>query len=202
MPRWIGIAAVVAIGLLVGPAASAGVAPASLWHGLFAGLGQPIAELHHLVFVIAVGFSAAGHGRAALLPLGMMAGSLAGLAARLAGTGDVEVETGLAASVVLLGGLIAFRVKFPAAGAVGLFAITGLVHGYAYGAAFVGAGSVPAIGFFMGFAAMQYAVAFAALHGLRSAAASPILASHPVERGAGTVVAVLGLVFLVYAGAR
>ncbi len=202
MARWISIAAVVAIGLLVGPAASAGVAPASLWHGLFAGLGQPIAELHRLVFVIAVGFCAAGDARAALLPLGMVAGSLVGSAAALAGTGDVEVETGLAASVVLLGGLIAFRVKFPAAGAVGLFAVTGLIHGYAYGAAFVGAGSVPSIGFFMGFAAMQYAVALAALHGLRSAAASLLLASHPVARGAGTVVAVLGLVFLVYAGAR
>ncbi len=202
MPRWIGITAAVAIGVLVGQAATAGTVPATAWHGLVAGLGQPIAELHRLVFVIAVGLSAAGHARAALLPLGMVAGAVAGAAVRLAGTGDAGVETGLAASVLLLGGLMAFRIKFPAAGAVALFAVTGLFHGYAYGAALAGAESLPAIGVFLGFAAMHYALALAALYPFRWAVAAPKLAPYPVVRGAGTVVAALGLVFLVYAGAR
>ena len=199
--RTVGTATLLAIGLAAGHAV-AGEVPATVGHGLLAGLAQPIVDPHHLAFVLAVGLTSARYGRGPLLPIGLVAGAVLGAVARLGGSGLAELETGIATSVLLLGVLLAFQFVLPALGLALLFAVTGLLHGYAYGGAIVGSATSPVIAYCVGFSALQYAAALAALFAFRWALANPKLAAHPVERGAGAVVTVLGLVFLVYSAAR
>lgn len=107
-------------------------------NGLAAGLAHPLLGLDHLLAMLAVGVWAAQLGARArwLVPTGFV--TLMTLAGGLALSGNalpmLAGEGAIAASVLLLGLLIAFAVRMtPAVGAalVGAFAV---FHGYAHGA--------------------------------------------------------------------
>lgn len=106
-------------------------------HGGFgSGFAHPLMGLDHLLAMLAVGIWAAQSRRAALwvLPLVFPLAMAAGALLALNGVTLPAVEAGIAASVVVLGLLIAFAVKMPLwAGAV-VVSLFALVHGHAHGA--------------------------------------------------------------------
>ena len=107
--------------------------------GFISGFVHPLFGLDHLAAMVAVGLWSALVARRAwpdLLwaPLGFAALLLAGAVLGLAGVGMPAVEPMIAASLLVLGLLVATRVRLPglaAAALVGVFAVFhGVAHGY------------------------------------------------------------------------
>lgn len=104
--------------------------------GFSAGFSHPIGGADHILAMIAVGLWAAQMGGRALwaVPLSFVLMMVAGAAMGIQGVQVPFIEEGILASVLVLGGLIAFGVKMPvlfSSAIVGLFAI---FHGTAHGA--------------------------------------------------------------------
>jgi urease accessory protein len=131
-------------------------------HDSFAeGLLHPVTGIDHLLAMVAVGFIAAQAGKRAmlLLPLAFMMMMAFGSVLGFQGATLPLVESGIAASVVVLGLLIAFKVQMPVAAAAALVGGFAVLHGNAHGAE-MPAGSIPAL------YAFGFLTATAVLHGL------------------------------------
>ena len=104
--------------------------------GAAQGFAHPFFGLDHILAMVAVGLWAAQIGRRALwvlplaFPLAMAAGGLLGMS----GVSLPGIETGIAASVALLGLLIVLAAKPQLPAAIGLVALFALFHGHAHGA--------------------------------------------------------------------
>jgi urease accessory protein len=103
-------------------------------HDFGEGLRHPVTGVDHLLAMVAVGLLAVRSGKGALvgLPLAFLGsmvagGLLAALGLRLPG-----VEWGIAASVLVLGLLVAAARTMPFAHAAGLIAAFAVFHGYAH----------------------------------------------------------------------
>ncbi|MCK7499051.1 MAG: HupE/UreJ family protein [Comamonadaceae bacterium] len=159
---------------------------------LFAGLAHPLG-LDHLLAMVAVGLwsAAALRGTQRLAgPALFMAALLAGATAGAAGIGHALVEPAIAASVVVLGLMLAFARRPLAAGGLLAVAVAGSLHGLAHGA------ELPMAGGFAGYAA-GFLVATALLHAAGSAAAPRLLALPAVVwRALSGGVALAGLMLL------
>lgn len=103
--------------------------------GAALGFSHPFSGLDHILAMVAVGLWAAQIGRRALwvlplaFPLAMAAGGLLGMG----GVALPGIETGIGASVALLGLLIALAAKPPLPAAIGLVALFAIFHGHAHG---------------------------------------------------------------------
>jgi urease accessory protein len=159
--------------------------------GLLSGLGHPIIGLDHLAAVVAVGCLAALAGRGMVLIAGYVLALIAGAALHLRGATLPAVELLVALSVVLLGALMLWRQPRNVAALAALFALTGLLHGYALGESIIGAEPTPLLSYFVGFAVMQLALAGAAMLLLRRVLA-PAAANLLPLRLAGAAVALVG----------
>lgn len=103
-------------------------------HGLLSGVGHPILGFDHLAFLLALGAAAALTGRA-LAPLAFLGAMAAAAALRL----DPPFGEGLVAlSLLALGLALAGGRGLGGGAALGLFALAGLAHGAAFGAAMTG----------------------------------------------------------------
>ncbi|WP_372621143.1 HupE/UreJ family protein [Falsiroseomonas sp.] len=127
-------------------------------HGLAAGLLHPLGGLDHLVAMLSIGvWAGILGGRARLrLPLAFLGAMAAGAALGMAGVVLPLVEAGILASIIVLGALVAAWASLPAAAALSLGAVFGLLHGHAHGTEMAG----DALGYAAGFL-----VATASLHG-------------------------------------
>jgi urease accessory protein len=104
-------------------------------HDLVSGFVHPFSGLDHILAMVAVGLFAAQLGGRALWAVpasfvGMMA------AAGVAGMSGVALpltETGIALSVIVLGGAVALRLALPVAAAMALVGFFAIFHGYAHG---------------------------------------------------------------------
>lgn len=125
---------------------------------LASGLAHPLGGLDHLLAMLAVGlFAARQRGGARWMRCRRLrAGDAGGAALSAAGIALPAVETGIAASVLVFGLLIASLARLPLAAALPLVAAFALFHGHAHHAE-MGAGS--AFAYTAGFA-----LATAALH--------------------------------------
>lgn len=103
--------------------------------GFSAGIVHPFIGLDHLLAMLAVGVWAAQLGGRALwrVPLAFMTMMAVGAGFALAGVMPPSVETGIASSVLVLGLLIAFAVRFPIGASMTLVGVFALFHGYAHG---------------------------------------------------------------------
>src|SRR5258707_4533487 len=158
------------------------------------GFTHPIFGPDHVIAMVAVGLWGAFLGAPAIwtlpvvFPLVMAVGGALGVA----GLPLPGVETGIAVSAIMLGGMVAFAAKPPlwiAAVLVGAFAI---FHGHAHSAELpVGA---DAIAYSMGFV-----IATGMLHvsGIAFGALSRWPAGRVAVRTAGAVIAVIGFAYLV-----
>ena len=160
----------------------------------FAGLSHPVSGLDHVLAMIAVGLWATQLGNRALwcAPLAFVATMALGGLLGLTGIPLPLVELGIAGSVLILGGLIAFASRLPLAASMVLVGVFALFHGYAHGAERV-AGST----------ALWYSIGFmlttALLHG--AGIGSGLLAQRGVSahllRLGGTAIAASGMLLLV-----
>lgn len=104
--------------------------------GLMAGLTHPLMGFDHLLAMLAVGIWAAKMGGKALWQLPTTFVGMMLLSAVLA-TNGVQfpfVETGISASVIIAGLLVAFSARFSATASTTLVAVMAVFHGAAHGA--------------------------------------------------------------------
>jgi urease accessory protein len=104
-------------------------------HGFVHGFAHPLSGLDHVLAMVTVGiFAWQLGGRALWLVPGtfVVVMALAGLVG-MAGIGIVGVEIGIAASVIVLGAIVALGVKPPVAIAMGIVALFAIFHGHSHG---------------------------------------------------------------------
>ena len=140
MKKFLGLSLAIALAL---PAVlAAGPAEAHLLGlhgaGFAAGFGHPLLGLDHLIAMFAVGLWAGQQGDRAqwAVPAGFVVAMTAGGALGMLGIGGSGlpyVETGIAASVLLLGVLVLGRAVMPVAVGTAIVAVFALLHGHAHG---------------------------------------------------------------------
>lgn len=135
------------------------LAPATAWahtgvgatHGLVNGFAHPLLGWDHLLAMLAVGIYGAQHGgrQVWLLPVTFVTVMALGGILGIAGIALPGVETGILASVLVLGALIALAVRFPLGAGMAMVALFAIFHGHAHGTEMPHAAS--AIGYAIGF---------------------------------------------------
>ncbi|SER01981.1 urease accessory protein [Faunimonas pinastri] len=150
-------------------AAIPGIASAhpAIYHvmSFMAGAEHPLTGLDHILAMVAVGLWASLKGGKALWawPAAFVGVMLVGGALGMAGIPMPLVEPGIAASIVVLGLLVASAAEVPVAIGAVLIGVFALFHGHAHGA------EMPATGQAVHYA-LGFALATAALHGVGIAA--------------------------------
>jgi urease accessory protein len=139
-----------------------GATPSTAVEGLLSGLAHPVIGLDHLLFVLAIG--------AACYYFGQRAGAVATfLLAALGGTllhfwraALPNPDAWVAVTLVLFGVLLLNAGPvLRSRAALGVFALAGIAHGYAYGEAIVGAEQTPLFAYLAGLTAVQVLVVLA-----------------------------------------
>ena len=139
--------------LLVGllPAIAAAHVGTGPTDGFTSGLAHPLGGLDHLCAMLGVGLWAAQRGGRAvwLVPLAFIGVMALGGLIGMAGVALPLVETGIIASVLVVGILVAAAVRMPLAASAGLVGLFALVHGHAHGmeAPAAAAGLLYSVGF-------------------------------------------------------
>ena len=171
-----------------------GTTPTTALAGFLSGLGHPIIGVDHFAFVVALGLIASFSRRGFVLPVAFVLATLAGTGLHLTGLDLPGAEVGISLSVVLAGAVLAAYRKLGAAVLAGLGAVAGILHGYAYGEAIIGAEMSPLVAYLAGFAVIQLVVAGSAFWAGRRCqrAAEPLL----TLRFAGFAIAGAGAAFL------
>jgi urease accessory protein len=164
--------------------------------GFIHGFMHPIAGLDHVLAMVTVGILAYQIGGRALwlVPTTFLAVMAAGGLLGVAGVSFYFVEPGIAASVIVLGLIVALAVKPPVTVAMALVALFAVFHGYAHGieAPLDGSAALYGAGFMLATALLHAAgIAFGMLVG-RIAATQGQLG----YRLAGSAVALTGVVIL------
>jgi urease accessory protein len=104
-------------------------------HGFVHGLAHPLGGLDHILAMVAVGIFAWQLGGRALwlVPATFISVMAAGAALAMAGVAVPQVELGIAASVIVLGAIVALGLHVPVAIAMGLVGLFAIFHGHAHG---------------------------------------------------------------------
>ncbi len=104
-------------------------------HGFLDGIGHPLTGLDHLLAMVCVGLWASQKGGRALwlLPCAFVMAMIAGGAAGMQGVSLPLVEPAIAASLLVLGLMIAAVRALPLGFAAALVAVFGVFHGNAHG---------------------------------------------------------------------
>ena len=135
-------------------------------HGLLSGIGHPLLGFDHLFFVIAVGIAALYTGWARSAPAAYIAAMLVGCLLMSFGTTLPLKEAVIALSLLVVGWVILSGRALSMPLALALFAGFGLFHGSAFGdsiaAQETAIGGSVLIGYLIGLAALQYAIALGA----------------------------------------
>ncbi|WDZ96103.1 HupE/UreJ family protein [Herbaspirillum sp. WKF16] len=132
------------LGVLAVAALAAGSAMAHPGHpgahmdaaaSFMSGFTHPFSGIDHLLAMLAVGLWAAQNKQRALwvLPLAFPLMMVVGALLAIGGLELPAVETGIAASVAVMGLLIAFAVRMPLWGSAAVVSLFALFHGYAHG---------------------------------------------------------------------
>ncbi|KQT47628.1 protein hupE [Aureimonas sp. Leaf454] len=168
-------------------------------HGsVMAGLSHPLFGTDHILAMVAVGLWASQIGGRAVLavPVAFVAVMSLGFAFGLSGASLPFVEPMIAASVVVLGLLVACAVRLPAAAGAAVVGAFALFHGHAHAAEL---GSAGALSFAAGFVAATALLHLAGLGlglALSSGAGLGARAGRVLARGLGLGTAVAGLALM------
>ncbi len=139
-----------------------GRTPATFGEGILSGLGHPVIGLDHLAAVVAVGCLAAAHRAVTALCIAFVVAMMSGVVLHLYGATFPAAEILVALSVIVLGTLMLRDRDMPTGSALVLFAMVGVIHGYALGELIYGAEPTPLYAYLLGLAVIQSAVALAA----------------------------------------
>lgn len=126
--------AIAVVALILAPAAQAHIISVQ-GGGFDAGFTHPFSGLDHLLAMTAVGLWASQLGGRArwAVPLAFMGAMSVGAGLALAGVKLPMVESGIAASVLVLGLMIAFAARLPVAVSAILVGAFAVFHGHAHG---------------------------------------------------------------------
>jgi len=192
-----GLAAVVAATPALAHHPLGGAMPETISQGLLSGVGHPIIGIDHLAFIIGAGIIATMVGRGLTAPLALVAGALLGAVIHFGAVTIPGAEILIALSVIIAGGLIFTGARVGAGLIMAGFAVAGIVHGYAYAEAVVGAEQTVIAAYLISFSATQWTVACGA-----GAIARIVMrgkSGSAVHRAAGMGIAAVGAVFLTQA---
>ncbi|MDX2272626.1 MAG: HupE/UreJ family protein [Cyanobacteriota bacterium] len=178
-----------------------GEIPATFAQGFLSGIAHPMIELDHLVFVIAVGLLALLRPRGLWIPMSFVFGTLLGSLGHLQGLEIPGLELGIAGSIVVIGILLALTPPPNLPVLLGLSGLAGLLHGYAYAEAIIGAENTPLLAYLLGFSLTQLLIALLAYGLGRRWFLDLAPAEPPTSRRfslpiAGWVICGMGLAFL------
>jgi urease accessory protein len=137
--------------------------PATFGEGVLSGLGHPVIGIDHFAGVVAVGCLAAAHRKAPMLAISFVLAMMAGVAIHLQAVTVPAAEILVALSVIGLGTILLRHRDLPATGALALFVLVGLIHGYALGESIFGAERTPLAAYLIGLAIIQSVVALGAM---------------------------------------
>jgi urease accessory protein len=156
--------------------------------GFASGLTHPLSALDHLLAMVAIGLWAAQQGGRALwaVPAAFVGAMAVGGGLALSGLSLPHVETGIAASVLVLGLLIATRRQWAAPVGMAIAAGFALFHGYAHGLEMPQAAS-PAL------YALGFVLATTFLHG--AGVAGSLIGRHAMQ-ATGAAIAASGLMMI------
>jgi urease accessory protein len=137
--------------------------PATFGEGILSGLGHPVIGIDHFAAVVAVGCLAAAHRAGAALAMAFVVAMMGGVAVHLQAISVPADEILVAISVIALGAILLQRRDLPIGGALSLFVLVGLIHGYALGESIFGAERTPLAAYLIGLAIIQSGVALGAM---------------------------------------
>jgi len=161
-----------AILLLTNPALAhhvmGGRMPVTFTDGLLSGLGHPVIGIDHFAAVVAIACLASAHRAGAALVVSFVVAMIAGVAVHVQGMTVPAAEILVALSVIFLGAMLLRDRHMPTGAALGLFVLTGLIHGYALGESIYGSESSPLTGYFSGLVVIQSAIALAVMFAARA----------------------------------
>ncbi len=173
-----------------------GRVPANLFEGILSGLAHPILGPDHFAFVVAAGLLAVLTQQGIWIPVGFCLAGLAGTGLHLMQVDLPAPEFFIALSVLTFGLLLALRQRPQAGVTIGLGAIAGLFHGYAYGEAIIGATMMPLVAYLVGFTCIQLAIALVAYRIGKATMPQPQSQPALPLRFAGFVISGAGAAFL------
>jgi urease accessory protein len=193
-------AALLAPGEVLAHHVMGGKVPVTFMQGLLSGLGHPILGLDHFAAVVGVGILAALLGRGVRPVLAFSAAMILGVVLHLASANIPAPELLVGLSTLLIGGLVALRRSLGVLPSAVLFAVAGVVHGYALGESIVGAEASPLGAYLAGLLVIQTVIAVAAY-----AATTRIRLRAPTfdragMAAAGAIIALIGAVTAAAAG--
>lgn len=177
-----------------------GALPGTAWQGLASGLGHPVIEVDHLLFLlgaaaVAALTSAAPARAGAALILYAIAASLG----TLARVGEISLPIGgpaVALSLMAVGVCLWLQ-RGPSGIAGGLTAAAaGLVHGHAYGEAVIGAQVAPLAWYLTGLVLVQSVLMIGCFASLRRLGVSAAPGFVTVARSLGAAIGAAGLTLL------
>jgi urease accessory protein len=139
-----------------------GATPATAVEGLLSGFGHPVIGLDHLLFVLAIGAACYYFGQRAGAVATFLLATIVGTVLHLWQAAVPYPDAWVAVTLVLFGVLLLNTGPvLRSRAAVGLFALAGIAHGYAYGEAIVGAEQTPLFAYLAGLTAVQVLVVLA-----------------------------------------
>jgi urease accessory protein len=171
-----------------------GKTPSTFMEGLLSGLGHPVIGPDHLAFLVAVGIVIGVGGLSLTLAGVFMAAMAIGVAIHVAGVGLPAAELLVALSVLLAGVLIVHGRVLPAAVWATVFAVAGLLHGYAFGESIYGAEATPLEAYLLGLVVVQTALTIGVALAARRAARN---LSEPVPQLVGAMIIGVGFTVLI-----
>lgn len=183
MSRFIKMLAGTAVSLVAIPGyahhPTGGELPDSVLYGVLSGVGHPLIDLIHIVFILGVALLfALKPGSVAKRVVLFLAATWFGALGHLLGM-DVQAAEALMAVGIIFAGLMLMLRQFAVLpGILALAAIAGIIHGFAYAEDIVGARTGPLMGYFFGFTFIQAVVM----------SATAMLARSCVAKHAATVV--------------
>lgn len=132
-----------------------GKLPETFLQGLLSGLGHPVIGFDHLAAIVGVGLVAALARRGVVPVVAFSAALIAGIALHLSKADVPAGELLVAITTVAIGVVVLVQFKMRLWLVVALFAVAGLVHGYALGESIVGAEPSPLIAYLAGLLIVQ-----------------------------------------------
>ena len=170
--------------------------PRNFFEGFLSGMAHPIIGLDHFAFVVAIGLFAAIYRQGIFIPFAFVAAAMAGTGLHLMSLDLPVPELVISASVLGMGVMLAMKDSPNWTVILGLAAIAGIFHGYAYGESIVGAEMTPLVAYLAGFTAIQLVIAWIAFAlgkvTLQKMTDSPLL----YLRFAGFTISGIGVSFL------
>jgi urease accessory protein len=168
-----------------------GRTPETFMQGFLSGLAHPVIGLDHLAFIVGMGLAAGVATLNLAIPVVFIVASALGVGLHVQGVALPAAELVVAASVLLIGAMVAAGRALPTGGWVALFALAGLFHGYAFGESIFGAERAPLEAYLAGLVIVQTVLAVGIALTARRGAADMIK-----PRLAGAAIAGIGIAIL------